>query len=176
VKAALVALALGLAALGAAAVRSAPAAGRGAEGGELAPASRDAAVETVQRFLAVFRHLHASGGDARFAERMPADPPVVEEAMADVAFTRHQGRIEEPALVRVEVREVRAAGVDRAEVATKEYWVTRSSAVTPGGPAGPTVPSVVQIRYLVRRDSGGWRVADWALDTGPPGGRGTEAR
>lgn len=129
---------------------------------------------TVETFLRMGAHLHASSGDARFADRLEAPPEVVEELLADIGFVRHGGRIEEPQLVRVEVRDARAAGPSGAEVRTREYWVTRSRSLVRAEPVRSEA-SVVEARYALERASSGWRVVDWALDLGP-GGAAAKAR
>jgi hypothetical protein len=128
----------------------------------LDPAAAEAASAVVARFASLAAHLRATSGDSRFADRIPADPPVVGELVADIAFAQHQGLVERAQLVRIERRSLEAVGLDVAELRATEYWITRSE-----GPAGPATRSdVVSVRYALRRDAGGWRVADWALDDG----------
>lgn len=129
--------------------------------------AREEAFRGAARFATLAAHLRASGGDPRFADRIPADPPVVAELLSDITVAQHHGLVERAQLVRFEPRAVDAVGPELAEVRATEYWITRS-----GGPAGEATRSdVVPVRYAMRRDAGGWRVADWALD----GGRAAEA-
>ena len=137
VRSAAATLALGLVLLGVAAL--------GARRGEAAArptaAEVEGAVAAVRELVTIGNHLAKSGGDTRFAERIPAAPAVVEEILADVAFTRHAGRIEEHQAVQLQVEAVERAEPDGIDVVTKEYWVVRSSplegmVVPPGSARG----------------------------------------
>jgi hypothetical protein len=118
-------------------------------------------VETVKLFLRLSAHLQGSGGDPRFAERIPASSEVIEELLANVRFSNRVGRIEESRLQRVDVGEVAPIGTDRVEVATREYWVTRI--ISAAGSVMETRSDVVTARYVVQRAASGWRVVEWAL-------------
>lgn len=146
----------GLLALAAAAWRASTAAPAPA----LADADRKEAADTVRLYLAIAAHLRGSGGDPRYAERLPADPAIVEGIQREIEYRRHGGHQDEPRLQRLEIREVRAMGAERADVRTKEYWITRDLAAPDAGARS----DVVLARYLLRRDSGAWRVADWDVD------------
>jgi len=123
---------------------------------------RDGAIAAVRSFVSLSTHLRSSGGDERFADRIPADRAVVSELVTDVELGRRGGREEEESrLVRVDVRDVRPSLAFLVEVRTKEYWVTRSR------PGGADVRSdVLLVRYVVRRDGGAWKIADWDLELG----------
>jgi len=122
---------------------------------------RDGAIAAVRSFISLSTHLRGSGGDERFADRIPAYPAVVAELMTDVERGRRRGREEESRLVRADVRDVRPSLAFHVEVRMKEYWVTRSS------PGGADVRSdVLLVRYFVRRDGGAWKIADWDLELG----------
>ena len=124
--------------------------------------AREEAFRGAATFATLTAHLRASGGDPRFADRIPADPPVVAELLSDITVAQHHGLVERAQLVRFEPRAADAVGPELAEVRATEYWVTRSV-----GAAGEAVRSdVVAVRYAMRRDAGGWRVADWAFDGG----------
>jgi hypothetical protein len=124
--------------------------------------AREEATKAARLFAAMSAHLHASSGDARFAERLAADEPVIRELLADAAFVQQSGREEHSKLVEFRVVGLRAVGPDIAELRAREYWVTRSR-----GPAGEGVRSdVTPVRYALRREAGGWRVADWTIDLG----------
>lgn len=153
-RAAAVVLAAGLAVL-ALGAWTALARGRG-EAAPLTAADRDEATAAVQRFASLSAHLRGSGGDPRFAERLPADPDVVEELSAEIAFSREAGRREEPRLVRAEVLSLEASGAEGAVARVREFWITR----TAGAPGAPR-SDVVTLRYELRRDVAGWRVAAW---------------
>ncbi len=123
---------------------------------------REGAAGTAALFARLSSHFRASGGDPRFSDRIPADPPVIAELQADVAFARHGGLVERPRLVKFEALEVVPDGPGFAKVRATEYWITQTE-----GPEEPSVRSdVVSVRYAMRRDAAGWRVADWILDGG----------
>lgn len=137
---------------------------RGSRGSEawLDGTARAEAVKAARLFAAMSAHMRASNADRRFAERLAADEPVVDEILADIAWVQHRGREERPRLMDFRAGEVRAAGAGFAELTAREYWVTRS--VGSGGEAVQT--DVVQVRYALRRTGLGWRVADWMFDSG----------
>lgn len=143
---------------------------RGARGGDPAGAAARAdavreAEATVRAFVAIQRHLYATEGDPRFAERLPAAPGVVADALADVAFLRSRGQRQEPELLRLEVLSADAPAADRVEVRTKEYWVFR--AFGRGGEILAPRSAVVHARYLVRLDGTAWRVDGWEPEPPP---------
>ncbi len=153
------AAAVGLALIGSAAWEAA----RVPREGALTDVERKATAGAVRTFLTMSSHLRGSGGDQRFAERLPADDQVIDEMLAEIEFLRHVGRVEEARLVRADVRDVRAEAEGIASVLTKEYWITREMATrTPIQPQ--TRSDVVLARYTVRRDAGGWRVVSWQID------------
>jgi hypothetical protein len=158
--------ALGVLAAGLALLAAAMSEARGARALETAwfdDGARDGAARAAELFASLSAHLRSSGGDPRFTDRIAADPPVVAELLADIAFAQHRGQVERAQLVRCDVRSVKPVGLDLAEVRAKEYWVTRRE-----GAAGPSTRSdVVAVRYAMRRDGGGWRVADWVVDQDP---------
>jgi hypothetical protein len=139
---------------------SAWAASRGAPRAQpVAENVRKAVTEAVYGYAELAAHLHGSGGDPRFAERLPADPEVVSDVLGDIEFATHAGRIEEPRLFRAEFRDVHPAGFDTYDVDVKEYWVTRT--ISAGGAILGTRSDVVLVRYVVRRGPGGWKVVAW---------------
>jgi hypothetical protein len=170
-RASAIVLAAGLACLGATAW--AALAGERAPRPSLADADRGAVVETVNLFVALSAHLRSAGGDPRFAERLPAGPPVVDELLAEVAYLQRSHRAEAPHLVRLEIRDVRSVGLETAVVRTREFWVTREA----GAADRPARSDVVAARYDLRREAAGWRIAAWEVDAGadvgavPPGER-----
>jgi hypothetical protein len=151
------------AALLAAGWREAGTADRSARGTLDDRASQDAA-GAAARFAQLTAHLRSSSGDRRFADRLEADPPVVEELLADIAMALHQGLHEEGRLVRFEVLDVRAEGIGLAAVRAKEFWITR---ITRDGRSSAR-SEVVEVTYAMRQDAGGWRVADWVIDQARP--------
>ncbi len=149
-------LAVGLAALGVAAWRAGT-----RPGAEALPVrDQEAASGAVRLYLTLTAHLRGAG-DPRFAERLPADPAIVDEVVADVRAARAMGKREEPRLLRAEIRAVRPMGPELAEVLTKEFWVTRDLAAQ----TNAVHSDVTWARYTLRRDGAGWRVAAWDLDT-----------
>lgn len=125
------------------------------------------ATGTVRRFLSLLSHLHGTGGDPRFAERLPATETIVGEVMADIEFARHRGQREEPELVRLEVARAAPAGEGRVEVHTKEYWVVRAYRLEGEEAVGPAASQILHGKYLVRLDGTVWRVAAWDIEAPP---------
>lgn len=163
-----VVLAAGLVALAAAAVGARRA---GADASAPAADDRQAAADTVALHLRLASHLAGTSGDERFAERLPAAREVVSELLAEIAMVRHAGRIEIPQLMELDVRDASQPVPGIIELRTREYWVTRATGVA-GEPVPDAVRSdVVEARYTVGREAGGWRVLGWELDVA-----GAEAR
>jgi hypothetical protein len=162
-----VVLAAGLVLLAAAAVEASRA--RRAEAEWLDGTARTGAANAAALFASLTGHLRASGGDPRFADRLPADPPVIAELLADIAFVQHRERLENPRLVKFDLRSVEAVGPGLAEVRAREYWIT----TTQHRGEVSTRSDAVTVRYAVRRDAGTWRVADWAVADEPAGADGT---
>lgn len=152
----LLVLAAGLAALAASAVRVA----RSPATPEALPVPARAQVEAaVRQFLSLSRHLEASGGDPRFAERLPAAPEVTDEILAGVRFARSQGRVETPELVRLDVLGAAPLRAGLVELTTREYWVVRAHALSGGADLGSPRAAVVAWHYVLARRGGGWAVA-----------------
>ncbi|MHB0972199.1 MAG: hypothetical protein ACYC7A_08960 [Thermoanaerobaculia bacterium] len=127
---------------------------------EMSKADRTAAARTVYTFAQLSSHFYGSGGDRRFAERFPATPSVIDEIQRDASYVAHNGRIEEPALMRLEVTSVQALAADRVEVHTKEYWTTRY-VFTATGRQESLRSDIIKIRYRVARDGAAWRIVSW---------------
>jgi hypothetical protein len=137
--------------------------GAGEAAVEVAPEERQAATEALYLTLSLMRHLYASGGDPRFAERMPAAAPVVEEMLSDIAFSRHSHRRQEPVLVELEVTAAEWLAPDRMELATRERWRLRTLWIVGDEDALPPRDEEAHCRYLLAREGGAWRVVDWRL-------------
>jgi len=163
VKAALVTLAIGVALLGVAAAE----ARLGGSALRVTQEDRDGAVEAVRQVVTLSSHLVRSSADQRFVDRIPAATEVVEEMVADVAFTRHEGRMEEPQPVRIQVEAVEPSRPAGVEVVTREYWVVRVTRVPEGTPEPQVRADVVQARYFVRREGARWRVVSWRIEPPP---------
>lgn len=120
------------------------------------------AAATVEDLLTLMRHYYASGGDPRFAERMPASDGVLAEMTADVEYLMRAGRRQEPVLQELEILDLRPLGEIQVEVRTKEYWIHHLEWIEGRGPAEEIpVPPRSQIlygRYFVVLGSTGWRV------------------
>jgi hypothetical protein len=127
---------------------------------ELPPEDQKAAADAVYLFLSLGSHLRGTAGDPRYSERLPAAPEVVDEMLGEIQWVRQTGRVEEPKLVRGEVRAVETLGPDEARVRTKEFWVTRDLSAPDEKPRS----DVVLAKYVLRREASGWRIVDWDLD------------
>lgn len=133
---------------------------------------RRAAADTVATFLSLMRHFYVSGGDPRFAERMPASDGLIEELRSDVDYLARNHRVQEPDLERLVVLSVEALGeggggarggdgLDRVEVKTREEWRFRVLWAKDGSPAEPARERTVDGLYYLARTSAGWRVEGW---------------
>lgn len=138
--------------------------GDGQERIELAPADRRQAVEALRLTLTLMGHLYESGGDTRFAERMPAAPEVVEEMLADVAYLRHNHRRQVVTLESFQVQAVEPLGqTERLEVRTRERWQVRTQWLDGSGDSDPPRSQEGHARYLLVRQGAGWQVTGWDL-------------
>lgn len=131
-----------------------PAAGAGAVARTAATERAEAAVET---WLAMMRHLYASGGDRRFGERAPASDEVVAEVLGEVAYLRRQGRRQTMELLRLETLRAEAVSPERVRVVTKEYWVIHTQRLD-GGELDPPRAVVVEAEYAVEERQRTWVV------------------
>lgn len=127
-----------------------------------------AAAETVREFLALVAHLHGSGGDPRFRERLPASAPVVDELRAELDYLARNRRVQRPVLQRLEVSAVTSASGGRAEVRTRETWTVHTLWAYDGRPAEAPRPAVLAVKYLLAPAGSGWRVEAWELDFDAP--------
>lgn len=135
--------------------------GEPAPGAPLTDDERKGAADAVHMTLSLMRHLYLSGGDPRFAERMPAADGIVEEIQADVRYLVRNQRVQDPELLRLDVTEVERLGQDRVEVHTRERWHVRIRWAHGGADAEPPRLHTIQGRYLVVRGGKGWRVEGW---------------
>jgi hypothetical protein len=138
----------------------------------LAEEDKKSATEAIRLTLTLMAHLHASGGDPRFAERIPASDGVVAEMMADVEYVKRNHRRQDMTLEDLEVLSAETVGTSRVEVVTRESWRVGYQVIGTDA-VEPTRQHVTRGRYLVVRDQTGWRVAGWAVD--PEGQDGGEA-
>lgn len=124
-------------------------------------ADRAAAVDAVGSMLTLMGHLYGSGGDPRFAERMPASDTVIGEFVDDIGYLRRNHRTQEPVLQNLEIVSVEPLGPDRVEVATREYWIHRVRWINSMEESEPARSQVVAARYLVARSGRKWIVQGW---------------
>jgi hypothetical protein len=147
------------------------------EGGEVAAAQEgeQEAVAAVRTTLALLSHWYASNGDSRYADRMPVNDQVLDELQVDLEYLRRNQRVQEPRLQRFELLSSRPLGPDRQEVLSREFWIHRTFFIDGSGEADPPRSVILQGRYQVVRDPGGWRVVGWEMDpdtgVGSPDGR-----
>jgi hypothetical protein len=130
---------------------------------ELAEEDRQAAGDAVYMMLNLMRHLYTSGGDPRFAERMPASDGIIEEMQADITYLSRNHRRQDPEIKRLEVLSVEPLDEDRVEVSTRELWNFRFLWTTGAGESDSPRIQVLYSRYLVVRRQDGWRVEAWAF-------------
>lgn len=142
--------------------------GRAAPAPELPPEQRRAAAETVRAFLALVGHLQESGGDPRFAERLPAAPALVEELRAEADYLARNRRVQRLVLHHLDVAAVEPAGRERVEVRTREMWTVHTLWALDGRPAEAPRPSLLAVKYLLAPLVAGWRVEAWELDFETP--------
>lgn len=139
----------------------------------LSDAQKKGAVDAVFVYLKMTSHLYGSQGDPRFAERIAAAPPVTQETLADVAYLRRNGRVQDPVLLRMEALAVDPLG-QGALVKTKEFWITRTFGVGSDEELGPARSEIVFAKYRLEPDGPGWRVMAWDFYEPPPGEAGPE--
>lgn len=133
----------------------------------------EAAVDAVRNVLILIEHFYGTGGDPRFAERIPLSPQALSELQADVEYLRKNRRRQEPRLQRLEVLDTRALSADRVEVKTKEYWIHRIFWLDGSGEeAEPPHSQVITTTYMVVRRDGTWWVERWELDNEAPAAAG----
>ena len=84
-----------------------------------------------------------------------------EASLAFIEYLLSNQRLQDPQLRKLEVLEVTSLGEDRAEVGTREFWLTRILSIdgTPGIDADRW--QILFGRYLVARTTTGWEVQAW---------------
>lgn len=143
--------------------------------GPLSPETRRDAEAALREFHAVSRHLYASGGDPRFAERLPAGPGVLAEVLDDIAYLQHRGLAQEATLMRLDVNEVRRLGEASVALDVREYWVFRRLRASDRRQLDEPRAQVLESTYVLRQNAGRWRVeaispAPVELSASPGGG------
>lgn len=124
---------------------------------------REAAADAVYLALSLQRHFYASGGDPRFADRMPVSEAILAEMQSELAYLARNGRIEDPVLDRLEILSVQPAGPRRATVRTRERWTVQLHRASDRGPIGKPSIGVTDREYLVALEGDDWRVMGWDL-------------
>jgi hypothetical protein len=130
------------------------------------PGPRDAppeAAAAVREFITLARHYEASGGDRRFAERLPATEAMVAEIRGGAEWERHlsDSTVLEP--VRVDVLSAKLDRAGAATVRTREYLIAHVRIRS--GPSGFEEQDRAVVgawEYRLVRAGASWRVADWA--------------
>lgn len=122
----------------------------------------------LRHFLTLSSHLYRADGDPRFAERLPAAPRVVDQLMADIVYLRHNGRYQEPVLEQLEIGDIRILGPDEVEVTAREFWIIRTRSLADGAETDPVRSEISRVRYRMSRESTGWTVQAWQLESGLP--------
>lgn len=131
-----------------------------AAGFRAAEAERRAAAETVHAFRTLAAHWYGTGGDARFGQRLPASPQILDELRSDIEYVRVNGRVETPRLMRIEFISSDVTSENDAEVRTREYWITEFHWIG-GGVSDETRSDVLFARYRLGRDGARWIVTAW---------------
>lgn len=127
----------------------------------LSEEDRRAAADTVHLALTLMGHFYTSGGDPRFAERMPVSQGILEEMSADVDYLGRNHRVQEMDLERLEILSVQPLDEGRLEIRTREFWTVRYLWATGGREVEPARTYGAHGRYLLSRDDRGWRVEAW---------------
>ena len=78
----------------------------------LSEPDRRAAADTLHLALTLMGHFYTSGGDPRFAERMPVSQGILEEMSADLDYLGRNHRVQEMDLDRLEILSVDSLGRD----------------------------------------------------------------
>lgn len=127
----------------------------------LSAAERDGAGQALYLYLQVSSHYYASGGDPRFADRLPASEGVVDELRDDVDYLRRNGRYQDPKLARMEIVSAEPLEGGQVELQTREWWHVRTLWIDDGRESDS--PRVFKSfgRYLLEPGPAGWRVEAW---------------
>lgn len=130
---------------------------------EMPVEEKKAASDAVYRMLALAEHFYASGGDPRFAERMPVSDAVVEEMITDVRYLGRNHLVQFPSLERLDVTAVRDLGEGKVEIHTRELWEIEQRGVTDEMSHAPSRPHRTKRKYLLSRGPRGWKVEGWDI-------------
>lgn len=119
------------------------------------------ALETLRQYVTLSAHLYGTVGDPRFADRIPASPEIIEEISSEIAYLRNHRLVEDRVLQRATPLEVQAAGNDRLEVTTREYWIVRRYRLGSSEPEWVESHVAVNQYRLLRDQFGRWNVVGW---------------
>ena len=131
---------------------------------EESPVSEDdqrAGVKTINLYLTLSSHLYGTGGDPRFAERIPASPDVIDETLREISYLRSHHFIEDPVLQRMDPIDVKGLGPGMLEIRTKEYWIIRRYFIGTTEVRGTRSDVVFNVYRLSRTGSNDWQVVAW---------------
>jgi hypothetical protein len=135
---------------------------------QLTDLEKKLASDTVREMLTLMGHFYATGGDPRFAERMPASSAVMEEMKADVDYLARNHRVQTPTLNRLEVTSVEPIDEAHVEVRTRELWIIRLRWGRGSQDSEPPQPSIAYGKYLLGWEPRGWQVKAWDLSEPGP--------
>jgi hypothetical protein len=121
------------------------------------------AADVVHLTLTLMGHLYTSGGDERFAERMPAADGMIEEMLADIDYLKQNHRRQEMSLERLEVTSVDPIGPGRIEIRTREHWSVRFLTIGGNTETDPPLQQIAHGKFLVALGTRGWRVEGWEV-------------
>jgi hypothetical protein len=131
---------------------------------EMPHGERQQAIGALRLMLDLTAHLYGSGGDERFAERIPAGAGVLDEVLADIEYLARNHRVQDQIMERLDVVSVDVLAADQLEIRTRELWDVGLLWAGGGGEAEPRESRVVKGRYLLARTGSGWVVEGWAFD------------
>jgi hypothetical protein len=123
-----------------------------------------AMADTLGLYQRLASHLYGSGGDPRFADRIPAAPHLVDEMLGDIEYVKRNHRVQRPELIRMEVLSSEPLRANAVEFRTREYWVTSFFWLTGEESGDPPVSQVLHMKYLITREGQAWQVAGWDCD------------
>jgi hypothetical protein len=112
----------------------------------------------VRESLALMAHYYSSGGDQRFAERMPVSPVLLEEFRQDVEYLSRNNRYQDCSLQKLELLSAVSVGQDALELKTREFWIHRTFWSDGQGESDPPRSDILYPRYRLVRDNAGWRI------------------
>jgi len=118
---------------------------------------------SLRETLVVIGHLYGSGGDQRFAERLPISQAILDEVIDDLRYLGRQHLVQEQTLTDLEILDLDPLSEDRVELRTREQWLVRMLSTTSQRAVGPAEAHVSHGRYLLSRGGKGWSVAAWEI-------------